>query len=157
MNENDVALAVTAWTQDVIPELQGASHFITAEKNGLPDVVVDTSEKNVVLRDPRFPQLSEVEQIALRVFEVDLAFMVESTASPDAAVAQAETEQLRDFGKRLEASLLSDVTLGGRVPVTSPLFAINYRLPFVEYADGTRGRQMTMAIAVADPIERGDQ
>lgn len=152
MTENECAIAVAAWAEDTLPELAAAVPYLSAQKGDLPDVQVDASEKQLRITDQRFPILSAIQNVVLRVFEVDLAFMVESDPSGG---DKEETEQLRDFGARLEASILEDSSLGSRVHQASPLVAFNYRLPFVQYADNTRGRQMTMALAVAEPIQQG--
>lgn len=152
MNENDAAVAVTAWAREVLPELAEGRSWLTAQKTALPDVVADVAEKRIVRGDDRFPYPS-IQQTELRVFECDLAFMVESeNAAPDDEADRAETEQLRDFGARLETAIHDDATLGGRVQMASPLAVFNYRLPFVEYGDGTRGRQMTLNLLVAELI-----
>lgn len=151
MNENDVAVAATEWARDILPELAEGRSWLTASKTMLPDVVTDVAEKSIVLDDPRFPNLG-IEQLALRVFEVEMAFMVASDTGSEAD--KNETETLRDYGARLEASLIGDGTLGGRVFRAAPVDSVfNYRLPFVQYEDGTRGRQMTLGFAVADPIQ----
>lgn len=154
MNENEVAEAVVAWSREVLSELNEGRSWLTAHKTKLPDVVADVAEKSIVLRDERFPRL-DIQQAALRVFEVEMSFMVEKNTGDSAD--REETEQLRDFGERLEASLTTDGTLGDRVFAASPVGAsFSYRLPFVQYEDGTRGRQMTLSFPVAEPIQPED-
>lgn len=150
MTEDQVADAVAAWVQAVLPELNAARSWLSASKTELPDVMVDVAEKSIALRDDRFPRI-DFQQAAIRVFEVEFALMVEHTTGLDRD--KQETEQLRDFGSRLEASLLSDGTLGGRVFMASPLLRIDYRLPFVQYEDGTRGRQSLVTLAVGEPVK----
>lgn len=155
MTEDQVAEQLVAWARAELTELQEGRAWLTAQKTKLPDVVADVEEKSVVLSDPRFPRL-DIEQAALRVFDCVLAFMVaidKEAAPAGQTVDQAETKLLRDFGARLEASLLSDGTLGGRVFMASPLVSFDYRLPFVQYEDGTRGRQMVTRLAVAEPVQ----
>lgn len=152
MTEDQCAIAITAWVQQVLPELNAARSWLTAHKTELPDVVVDVAEKSIQLRDDRFPRI-DFEQAALRVFEVEFAMMVEH--KPDPGADELETKELRDYGARLEVSLLTDGTLGGRVFMASPLVTFNYRLPFVQYEDGTRGRQSVVALAVAEPVQSG--
>lgn len=151
MNENDVAEAVRDWSREVLPALLVGAHYLPDTKTQLPDVAVDVEEKSIALSDPRFPT-AMFQQVAIRVFEVVCVFMVEN--SPGSA--EAETEQLRSFGADLERSLLSDGTLGGRVPIASPLMSFDYRLPFVQYPDGTRGRQMTLSFPVGETVAHGD-
>ncbi len=152
MTENECAVAVVAWARAVVPELTQGRSWVSAQKSGLPDVMGDVAEKSIVMEDDRFPHLG-IEQAALRVFEVELAFMVDkAVGDPDSSADEKETLKLREFGRLLEVSLLSDGTLGGRVFMASPIATFNYRLPFVQYQDGTRGRQMTLSLAVAEPV-----
>lgn len=152
MSTDEVAVAVVAWARAVLEELEEGRSWLTAQKTKLPDVVADVAEKTINLADARFPSL-DIQQVALRVLEVEMAFMVEHDAEA-AAADRAETEQLRDFADRLETSLIGNNTLGGRVFCASPVgMSFNFRLPFVQYADGTRGRQMTLSFAVAEPIQ----
>lgn len=157
MTEDECAIAVTEWVRAVLPDLAEGRSWITAQKTLLPDVVVDVAEKAIAVSDERFPQL-DISQAALRLFEVEMALMVEkAVGDPDSEADEKETVKLREFGAALEASLLTDGTLGGRVFAASPVDArFNYRLPFVEYADGTRGRQMTFSFPVAEPIHPGE-
>lgn len=155
MNEQECAEAVVAWSRDVLPELNEGRPYLSAQKTKLPDVMVDVSEKAIRLSDDRFPDL-DIQQAALRIFEVEAAFMV-SHADSDIQADATESAALRDFGARLEAAMVTDSTLGARVFMASVVGAItNYRLPFVRYGDGTKGRQMLLSFAAADlvPIQR---
>jgi hypothetical protein len=149
MTENEVAEAVAAWAVETLPELNASYHYLSASKGALPDVMVDVDEKTRVAEHPAFPGV-RIQQADLRVFELTMALMVESGDGPTAD--KDETEQLRDFGSRLETALVADATLGERVPMAAPAAVFNYRLPFVQYDDGTRGRQMTVTMFVAEPV-----
>jgi hypothetical protein len=154
MTENEVALELVEWSRATLPELVAGVHYLSAGKTRLPDVSVDVAEKRIARDDERFPY-RQLQQTTIRVFECEAVFVVESEAGPGAPAPEAdkrETEQLRDFGARLEASILNDATLGERVQMASELITFDYRLPFVEYADGTRGRQMTLNMAVAELV-----
>ena len=76
-----------------------------------------------------------------------MSFMVDNALTDQAAA------QLRDFEARLLESVLKDATLGGRVPIASPQMEFDFTAPFVEYEDGTKGREMTMTIAVGHLVE----
>ena len=151
MNENDCALAVEAWVNEVLPQLAASRHFLSGQKTQLPDVLVDVAEKRLVLGDDRFP-FAQIQQAWLRVFELELLFMVEHHGG---SADQDEQEELRLYGASLEGSLMENATLGDRVQMASPNAIFNYRLPFVQYADGTRGRQLVVNMAVAElaPVE----
>lgn len=151
MNEQECAEAVVAWSRAVIGELNEGRPYLTQQKTKLPDVVVDVAEKSIRLADDRFPHM-DIQQAALRLFEVEAAFMVHHEDN-SATADKDESEQLRDFGARLEAALIADGTLGARVFAASQVGAtFNYRLPFVRYGDGTKGRQMTLSFVVADLV-----
>lgn len=155
MYEQEVALAVEEWINEVLPELTETYPHVTAAKADLPDGQVDVQSKAITYGrgDERFPW-GQLQQRMLRVFDIQLSFMVEKG---DGLTADAEgTEQLRDFGKRLEQALTTQPTLGDRVQMASPICEVNYGLPFVEYPDGTRGRQMTMSMSVAELVETED-
>jgi len=151
VNENECALAVEAWVVATLPALQESRHFLSGQKTLLPDVMVDVAEKRIATGDERFP-FAQIQQAWLRVFELDLLFMVEHHGGE---ADKDEQEELRAYGRDLEGSLLEDATLGDRVQMASPNAIFNYRLPFVQYADGTRGRQLSVNLAVAElaPVE----
>lgn len=152
MNEQEAAEALVAWARDVIPELESGYHYLSGNMGELPAVSCDLVEKRITVEDDRFPY-AQLQQVMLRVFEAEVVFIVESQSSPGNPSAEAdrrETEKLREFGAVLEAKLLDDVTLGDRVQMASEIVTFNYRLPFVQLADGTRGRQMTLNMAVAE-------
>lgn len=152
MDTDAVAVEVVAWARAVLDELKEGRSWLTAQKTKLPDVVADVAEKTIRLADDRFPTL-DIQQVALRVFEVEMAFMVEHDEQA-ASADRVETVELRDFADRLERSLIGDNTLSQRVFCASPIgMTFNFRLPFVQYADGTRGRQMTLSFAVAEPVQ----
>lgn len=151
MNEEQVAEAVKNWALETCPDLVQGYHWLSAQKGALPDVMVTVDEKAIVQTHPAFPY-AVLEQVDLRVFEVFVAFMAENDGGPSEA-DRLETFQLREFGRLIEEALHADATLGDRVPMASPFATFDYRLPFVEYPDGTRGRQMTVTMYVAEPIE----
>lgn len=153
MYEQAAALAVEAWIAEVLdPDLKATYPHVTAAKADLPDAQVDLQRKSIGYGrgDERFPW-GELQERLLRVFDFQLSFMVEKG---DGLTADAEgTAQLRAFGERIEKALLEQPTLGDRVQMASPICEFNYGLPFVEYPDGTRGRQMTMTMSVAELVD----
>lgn len=144
--EAEVVEAVAEWVTALVPELETVYQFATAGKAALPDVVIDVERTTVERDDPRFPHF-QLQQAWLDVFEVVLSFMVDNT---DAAAAAA---LLRDVGWRVREQVRLDGTLGQRVFLTSPFVEVDYVPQFVEYADGTRGRQAVARIVVANPAE----
>lgn len=150
MNEQECAEAVADWIAGELPALKIVRPFIVAQKTELPDAMVDVVEKSVEQESEEFP-FSQLQQVMLRVFRVETYFMVESAGNP--AADEAETAELRGYGATLESSLLEDATLGGRVELASPIMSFDYDQPFIQYADGTRGRQMIFRGAVGEIVQ----
>jgi len=161
VNEREVALAVEEWVNDVIPELVKSYPYVTAGKADLPDAMIDVQEKSIQRGkgDERFPW-AELQQRSLKVFDIQISLMVDrgDVATPEERekADEAGTVQLQEFGAALEEALLSQPTLGDRVQMASPYHSANYALPFVKYADGTRGRQMTMSMSVGELVDQED-
>jgi hypothetical protein len=143
-----MASNVADWAQEVLPELVGAYVELPGEKNlGLPDVIVEIQRSGVREGGGDAFRRWSIQQALLYVADMELSFMVDNS---DYSAAAA---QLRDFEARLLTSVMSDQTLGGRVPFVSPLVEFDFTGPYVEYEDGTKGREMRMTLAVGDLVE----
>lgn len=158
MTENEAAAAVAAWVEATLSDLAVVYPYQTAQRGALPDAMVDVQSKTIDRGDERFPHRN-IQQAWMRIFTVQASLMVDSPS--EAAADQQETEQLRGFGADLEASALADATLGGSLPqspmpsLVSPVMVFDYELPFIQYPDGTRGRQMVATFIVADLMPEG--
>jgi hypothetical protein len=148
VNAAAVAEAVKDWALATIPELRGGYAFVPAGKTeGLPDVVVAHGTIEVVFEDrQRFPT-SGLQQTVFAVHSLGLSIMV------DNADEAASSVFLLGVCDALAASLLGDVTLDGRVPICSPIMTFDLTRPYVQYQDGTEGREMTMDMFVGVPME----
>lgn len=147
MGTDDMAAGVVAWARAAIPELQGGYAYPpTSKEQPLPDVVVDVEGAAMTISDSSFPW-HDIQQAWIMRWDVTLSFMVDNSDPVEAVKA------LRGFADTLGAEALRDGTLGGRVPFTSPLMSFDYTPPFVEYDDGTRGREMTMLMTVGELFE----
>lgn len=155
MNEQQVAEAVTDWIRDIIPTLNEGYPYVSSNHGELPDVMVDVPLKSVTLGDDAFP-FSALQQRMLRVFSVTVNIMVETATGVEPDADKLETEMLRGYGATIEDSGLKDATLGERVFMLSPLMEFDYTLPFVEYPDGTRGRQMQVNLSVGELVDEED-
>jgi hypothetical protein len=93
-----------------------------------------------------FPK-AQIEQALLMVYTMQLSFMV------DNGDPQAAARLLRDLSDRLLDAALDDGTLGGRVPFVSPSISFDFSTPYVEYEDGTFGREMTMSLSVGGLVQ----
>ncbi len=151
LTETELVTRVLAWVVAAIPEVEdNAYDYLPAGKvKGLPDVAVDIVSSPIAAQDEDFA-LSQIQQTMLHIRNVAINFMVE--ASGDESSMRAGTLQLRTFVDRIVVALLNDLTLGGRVPMTSPNLQVDYEPAFTVYADGTRGREVTLLIAVAEPL-----
>jgi hypothetical protein len=146
MDETLVAPAIVAWVRQVLPEIQAGYDHDVFQKGALPDVVVSLDGASVTVGADDFP-FSSIQQRHVVVWRMTVSFMVDNT--DDAA---ADT-QLKDFARRLRSNALLDGTLGGRVPFISRIMDFDFSAPYVEYDDGTRGREMNMTLAVGDLVE----
>ena len=148
MNSEQAVQRLKEWIAEVLPELLAIYDHVPAMKpGGLPDCVVESARTGLDdLAATRF-RFWRIQQRNVYYVEASISFMV------DNADTEAAAAQLRDFESRLLRSVLEDATLGGRVPIASPIVEFDFTAPFVEYEDGTKGREMTMTIAVGDLVE----
>lgn len=155
MTNQEALDAALAWIVATIPELDGSTydHIPAGKSKALPDVVGDLGQEEIVREDPEFV-LSQMQQVGLRLFRLGFSFMVES--GTDEAGAEDATHKLRGYAEALIESLLNDATLGGRVQMASPFLMFDYTPPFVEYDDGTRGREATLTMTVGERLEVED-
>ena len=148
MTSEEAVAGTLAWARAVIPELIAAyDHVPTVKSDGLPDLVVELQRSGVDMGGSDRFRFWDVQQRAIYFCEMELSFMVDNTDTDAAAT------QLRGFENRLLMAVMGDPTLGNHVPFASPLIEFDFTGPFVEYEDGTRGREMTMTIAVGDLVE----
>jgi hypothetical protein len=155
MTDETITEAVLTWIAEALPEVQGHEYpYLPGGKAlGLPDCAAELESREVRRDDPDFPMLA-VQQAFLRIRRYSFSFMVDAGESE--ADAQAADATLHDFADRLEVELLRDLTLGQRVPMASPFVRFDYTPPLVRWEDGTIGRQMLMALAVAELVQGED-
>lgn len=166
LNEQGVAVRVKEWLEELVPDLAVVYPHVTAGKGALPDAAVDVQAKRTVPEDLEFFPFRQLQGTWLRVFPVEISVLVayepeDVGLDPDvatveeqsAAIEASEQQFLRNVGAGIEESIFADTSLGDRVYMVSPRIEIDYTAPFVEYDDGTRGRQMAVSIAICEPIE----
>lgn len=143
--------AVIAWSRDTLPEIEGAYDYDTGTKEqGLPDVAVECTTEGVD-RSGLFPIPSQLQQIrAVYAYVCEASFMVGWNDPDDPDEQQAAAHKLREFAKALKSAIAADGTLGGRVQTVSRFHTFEYRPGHVEFADGTRGREMRMQLVVGE-------
>lgn len=161
MTEREVAEAVAAWAAEVLDDVETTYAYPVASKLGaLPDAAAWVQRVIEAPSDERFPYRA-LEQLWVRVFEVELSLQAEVIAEDDEttpaaleASAKAAHDQLADFAPLLREAL-RDASLGGRLtsPVmASPQAVYDYSTPFVVHEDGTRGRFLRLELAICEPI-----
>jgi hypothetical protein len=136
---------VLAWARATLPDLMAGYAYEPLQKGPLPDVVVLLNNSVTEFGNDAF-FIGQLQQVMLQRYDMVLSIMVDNT-DPEAAAST-----LRSYADLLRSELFKDGTLGQRVPVASPLVTFDYSVPFVEYADGSRGREMTMTMSIADPL-----
>lgn len=148
METQAVAEQVAEWVVEVCdPEIQGSYTHLPFEKpQALPDVVCEVLDKGITRDDPRMPW-SQLEQTWLRIWQVNVSVMVDNQDPEQASNA------LSGYSDQLEAALMQDGTLGGRVQLVSPYHRFDFSTPYVEYQDGMRGREMNLQISVGELVE----
>jgi hypothetical protein len=138
--------ALLAWVDDTLPDIIGTYDHVPAFKNqSLPDCVCEMLVIESTPESPDFP-MNAIEQVHLLIYRCALSFMVDN-ATPASAAAT-----LRSFADTLGAEVLKDATLGDRVEMASSNFTFDFVPALVQYEDGTRGRELTMNIAVATGV-----
>jgi hypothetical protein len=166
MDEVTIPRYVRDWCRATIPELNAGYDYVTAMKDQLPDVQVNLTDTRAVYGgDERFPYGELIENANLLIYEMDVSFMVESGDGAPLS-AQEQQDKLKEWAKTLRLAIHDDAQLpytdpgdvDHRLPPlgASPLVAFDFGLPFVQYDDGTRGRQMSMALAIAELIQGDD-
>lgn len=145
----EVAEEVTTWAFDLLePELIGKYEFPPEYKDQkLPDVACEITDVSIreVNTEPGF-NLESIEQRRMRVYSIELMFMTPPDP-PDLA-----TFALYDFIDLLTTNLESG-GLKNQYYFVSRTYQANFRPAFVEFDDGTRGRQATLALEVGERIK----
>jgi len=147
VTSEDARQAVLAWVEEAIPELEASYDHVPSGKGALPDVIVEATRTGIEMGGGERFACWQLQQRAIYFVECSVSFMVDNSDTKAAA------SLLHSIEERLVAGVLADATLGSRVPFASPLVEFDFTTPFVEYEDGTRGREMTMTLAVGDLVE----
>lgn len=149
IDSNAIVAGVAEWLALQLAELEGRiyDHVPARKPLGLPDAVVELARSATRIGGGEQFAMFDIQQALMYTADVDVSFMV------DNADTAAAAHQLRDFESRLIRAVLSDADLGGRVTCVAPELAFDFASPYVEYEDGTKGREMTMTITVGDLVE----
>jgi len=149
MTSESVLQAARTWAASVVTDVgdRHYDHIPTRKSLGLPDLVIELRRTGIAISGGERFAAWDVQQAVIRYYELGLSFMVDNSDTAAAATA------LRGYENDLTMSVLSDPSLGSRVDFVSPLIEFDFTAPFVEYADGTRGREMSMTMSVGELVE----
>lgn len=149
MNTNDLSDALLAWALAVVePDLAAGYVYTPASKpDPMPDVIVDLMRSFVQEGGGDAFPMWQLQQRMVEGYDYEFTFTVDNQDPQTAA------QELRNFRDRFAQAVLRSPTLDGRVPFRSPFVSFDFGQPFVEYEDGTTGREMTMTLTVGDLVE----
>lgn len=152
MTNEEIIAALGSWIEGAIPEVAG--HVYTAapasKDLGLPDCALVLIREAPDLDEQQFPWAAVMQQIDGYTLTVVCSFMVEVGA--DVAGEQAADAAVRSIAERVKRACRGE-NIGlsaepqGAVVGVAPTF--DYDPPYVEYQDGTRGREMSATLSVA--------
>jgi len=148
MDTNALTTAIIEWAQETVPELEaGYTYAPAAKPEPMPDVVATLVRTFVQMGGEEVFPLWQLQQRLVEGYEYALSFTVDNQDPSLAA------EQLRGFRDALVLAVITQPTLNDRVPFRSPFASFDFDPAFVEYEDGTTGREMTMTLTVGDLLE----
>lgn len=150
MTNEQIIEALKAWVAVVIPDVAGKVYIAPpASKDlGLPDCVLALLAEEPVLDGEQFPYLAGIQQVEGYTLRFGLSFMVQVPSNDVGGEATAD-RAVRAYAEALKMALRSDDAALGDRELLGRAPAFDYDPPFVQYQDGTRGREMTCALAVA--------
>lgn len=165
LDEQTAAELVATWVGEVcgVPAERRFPYPQATKTAELPDVAAAVTDSRVQRGpdDEDFPLLM-LEQTWLNLFVVEFSIMVDQgsgdgTAESIEAAAQTAQQAVYGYAKALREAIIDDPTLDGALDASagvfaSPLIAFDFREPFVEYDDGTRGRIMPGVVRLAEAI-----
>lgn len=152
MTNEEIMQALIAWVPTVVPEVDGHVYDRTpTEKElALPDAMVQLLHESI--QDgggAQFPWL-QIQQAEVRILDFGISFTAD--AGNSGAEESAADAALRAIAQKLLDACRSGSALGSHELIgVRPSF--DYAPPFVVYEDGTRGRELTANVSVAQLLE----
>lgn len=153
MTEAQAEAAVLAWVLATCDDIEtGYDYPVGTKDGGLPDAIVVCLRKrrSTGRNEGSDSPLADLEQAHIRLFDMAISIMVELGQTE--GETRTAHKALEAFGAELEGSMSADATLGGRVFATTPEYTFDYEQPFVEYGDGTRGRDVLLTMTVFELV-----
>lgn len=149
MTNEQIIDALAVWIGTTVPDVAGKVYKAPpASKDlGLPDCIVGLLSEDPDLDDAQFPALAAIQQVEGYTLRFGLSFMVQVAAGVEGELAADQL--VRGYAEAVKRAVRADdAALGARELIgRGPSF--DYDPPFVQYQDGTRGREMTCQLAVA--------
>lgn len=150
MTTTELAATILEWAREAAPALLGGYTYEPRGKTqALPDVVVEISNHRRVQEDPRFP-LWQMQQRTARLWTWDVVLSVMVDTGDDEASASAAADEVRALADTLLDAVEADLTLGGRVASTWLELEADFAPGYVQYPDGSTGRDVRLALTVAE-------
>ncbi len=152
MTSEEVAEAVVAWARATLPDLKAGYPYPPGVTDLLPDVAAVVHGIRTVDEDPENFPTEGLEQVWLKVFDLEVSIMVPQDEGAEGEKVAHQT--LEGFAEALVGSTLSDVTLGNRLTgaFASPRITVDLG-QYEPRDDGTRGREMPITMAVGEPFQ----
>ena len=149
MTNEQIIDALAGWVAATVPDVDGKVYKAPpAEKDlGLPDCIVALLVEDPTLDDAQFPMLAGVQQIDGYTLRFGLSFMVQ--VEPGMAGELAADQLVRSYAEAIKRAVRADDAALGQRELIGVGPSFDYDPPFVQYQDGTRGREMTCQLAVA--------
>jgi hypothetical protein len=145
MTDGELATALVDWARGEITEIVATyDHKPKRHTQGWPEVDVFFTRRTLTTAVPGVGQAEQQTMFDLRSANVLIALKPEPVAQSIAV--------LRGFADRLLAALRRDRTLGGRVPICSPLADVDYDPGEIVFDDGTEAMGFTLNLSVAERI-----
>lgn len=145
MNTLDVIRQLEAWAVASVPALSAYDFPPEEITMALPLVIAEIQLGATANLDAAFPGFGQYQQTFLRTWVVDLTIF----ASPDPAWTASYA--LYGYVDALHAVITKGAQLQEGV-VLSQFYRANYNPPEAEYSDGTKMRQVTVTVTVAEMI-----
>lgn len=145
MRTKEVAAAVEEWAVSIVPGLHAEPTQPEQLAQSLPLAICEVTEKRRANGQSTAGVLG-YQQTGARAWSAQLMLLVAPTDPWTAS------QLLYDMVDDLEAAIVRDPTLGGRVPVSDSSFSASFSPPEVEHQDGTVARLATMRLTIGEQV-----
>lgn len=145
MSSLDIVTAIEEWVDDAIPDVAQFDFPPEELTENLPVVIAEISTDEQLNAEANLPGVGQYQQTLVRAWTVDIIILTNPDPPQDA------THELYGYLDTLSGLLRKWVRLGPNV-VLSQFYSASYDPPEVEFADGTKARQVTVRVTVGETI-----